>query len=102
MPDRPFELDQTGTVARVRLRGTSVLPAWNMQIDTTADCRGSTLRDTIDWIWLMICAPTRTVSMDKCGRAACPPLPSISMVSGSAAAMIGPGRIANSPIGRPG
>ena len=25
MPDRPFELDQTGTVARVRLRGTSVL-----------------------------------------------------------------------------
>ena len=25
MPDRPFELDQTGTVARVRLRGTAVL-----------------------------------------------------------------------------
>ncbi len=25
MPDRPFELDQTGTVAQVRLRGTSVL-----------------------------------------------------------------------------
>ncbi|HEY2277701.1 MAG TPA: NAD-dependent malic enzyme, partial [Streptosporangiaceae bacterium] len=25
MPDRPFELDQTGTVARVRLRGSAVL-----------------------------------------------------------------------------
>ena len=37
----------------------SVVPAWNMQIDTTAASSGSTLRDTIDWIWLTICAPTR-------------------------------------------
>ena len=26
----------------------SVWPAWNMQTDTTADSKGSTLRDTID------------------------------------------------------
>ena len=58
----------------------SVLPAWNMQIDTTADFSGSTLRDTIDWMLLMICAPTSTVSMPRCGRAAWPPTPSMSMV----------------------
>ena len=41
----------------------SVWPAWNMQIDTTAAFSGSTLRATIDWIWLTICAPTSTVSI---------------------------------------
>ena len=80
----------------------SVEPAWNMQIEITAECSGSTLRETIDWIWLMIWAPTSTVSTEKCGRAACPPRPSISMVRRSAAAISGPGRSANSPTGRPG
>ena len=31
---------------------------------STADCSGSTLRATIDWIWLMIWAPTSTVSIE--------------------------------------
>ena len=80
----------------------SVVPAWNMQIDTTADFSGSTLRDTIDWMLLMIWAPTRTVSIDRCGRAAWPPMPSMSIVTMSADAIAGPGRMPNWPTGRPG
>ena len=38
----------------------------------------------------------------RCGFAACEPSPSISMTMRSAAASSGPGRIANSPTGRPG
>ena len=71
-------------------------------IDTTADFSGSTLRDTIDWMALMICAPTSTVSMPRCGRAAWPPTPSMSMVTQSAAAIIGPARMPNCPTGMPG
>ncbi len=80
----------------------SVVPAWNTQIETTADSSGSTLRDTIDWIWLTICAPTRTVSTESCGRAAWPPTPSMSIVTVSAEAIVGPGRMPNRPSGSPG
>ena len=48
-------------------------------VEITAASSGSTLRATIDWIWLMICAPTSTLSIDTCGRAAWPPSPSMSM-----------------------
>ena len=78
------------------------LPAWNSQIEITADSSGSTLRDTIDCKAVISCAPTRTESMHMCGRAAWPPSPSIWMSMASVAAMIGPGRIANEPTGIPG
>jgi hypothetical protein len=80
----------------------SAEPARNTVIEITAACTGSTLRDTIDWIWLMICAPTRIGSTVMCGRAACPPRPSISIVSRSADAICGPGRSPNWPSGSPG
>ena len=41
---------------------------------------GSTLRETIDCSAVTICAPTRIGSIAVCGRAACPPTPSISDV----------------------
>src|SRR4029079_718472 len=50
----------------------------------------------------MIWAPTSTVWTEICGRAACPPRPSISMVRRSAAAIRGAGRSPNCPTGRPG
>ena len=55
------------------------LPAWNSQIEITADSSGSTLRDTIDCSAVISCEPTRTESMQMCGRAAWPPSPSILM-----------------------
>src|SRR5215475_3808469 len=80
----------------------SVLPAWNVEIETTAESTGSTLRDTIVWIWLTMCAPITIGSTTRCGRAAWPPTPSMRIVMRSAAAMIGPWRMANWPTGRPG
>ncbi len=80
----------------------SALPAWNVQIDTTAASTGSTLRDTIDCSALTICAPTRIGSIAMWGRAAWPPTPSISTVRLSVAAMTGPLRIENAPSGSPG
>ena len=50
----------------------------------------------------MICAPTRIVSIDRCGRAAWPPRPSMSIVTMSADAIVGPGRMPNWPTGMPG
>ena len=47
-------------------------------------------------------AATTTVSTHSCGRAAWPPLPSSVIVKRSAAAIIGPGRMAKAPTGMPG
>ena len=46
---------------------------------------------------MMVCAATTTGSMPSCGRAACEPLPVISIVNLSHAASIGPAQIANLP-----
>ena len=72
------------------------------QIEITAESKGSTLRETICCSAVINWAPTITESRHLCGRAACPPRPSISMSIASVAAMIGPERVANEPTGRPG
>ena len=46
--------------------------------------------------------PMTIGSIVRCGIAAWPPLPVTVMVNSAVAAMIGPGRIANWPTGRPG
>ena len=52
---------------------------------------------------LMICAPTSTVSIVACGRAACPPLPSISMIKAVGGRHHGPRPEArNAPTGEAG
>jgi len=80
----------------------SAEPAWNWQIEMRPDLIGSTLRDTIDCNAVITCAPTRTESMQICGRAAWPPSPMILMSASSVAAITGPERIANEPTGIPG
>ena len=92
-------MPRSSAVCGITLRA---LPAWNSQIEITADSSGSTVRDTIDCSAVMSCEPTSTESMHLCGRAAWPPSPSILMSISSVAAMIGPGRIANEPTGMPG
>ena len=72
-----------------------------MQMEMTADFRGSTLRETIECSPVTIWEPTITGSTHSCGRAACPPLPVMSMMMPSAAASSGPGRMANWPPGCP-
>jgi hypothetical protein len=80
----------------------NVSPALIMHTETTADSRGSTLRAAMDCSAVTTWLATRIVSMHSCGRAAWPPLPSMVMTKRSAAAIIGPGRMANEPTGMPG
>jgi hypothetical protein len=63
---------------------------------------GETLRETIDCAAVMMWPATSTGSIDWCGCAPWPPLPSMSIVTRSAAAIIGPGRTAIFPTGSPG
>ncbi len=80
----------------------SASPEWNMQIETTPDWIGSTLRATMDCRAVTMWEATSTVSMHSCGRAAWPPLPVTSIAMWSLAASIGPERMANCPTGMPG
>lgn len=77
-------------------------PASSAQTETTADCTGSRLRDTMLCRAMMTWLATSTLSTAFCGRAACPPRPSIVTVKRSVEAMIGPGRIAKVPTAMPG
>jgi hypothetical protein len=79
-----------------------VSPALKLHTDRTADSSGSTLRATIDCRATTTCAAASRVSTHLFGCAACRPLPSTVIVKRSAAAMIGPGRIAKWPDRMPG
>ena len=72
-------------------------PARTMQVETTTASSGSMVREAIVCSAMMVCAATTTGSMPSCGRAACEPLPVISIVNLSHAASIGPAQIANLP-----
>ena len=78
------------------------VPALNWVIEMTLESKGSTLREVMVCKAVTICAPTMTGSMQRCGIAPWPPLPSIVIVISSAAAISGPLRIANEPTGEPG
>ena len=77
-------------------------PAWNTPTVTTADCSGSTLRDTIDCSAMTMLEPATIGSALKCGIAACPPLPRTAMTTRSAEASAAPLRKASVPTGCPG
>ena len=77
-------------------------PALKVVTEMTADSTGSTLRETTDWRAVMMCAPTSVVSMQRCGLAAWPPRPSMSITKISAAAIMEPLRSENWPKGMPG
>jgi hypothetical protein len=79
-----------------------VSPARTLHTETTADASGSTVRATTVCRAVMTWLATTTGSMQSCGRAAWPPLPSMVSVKRSAAAIMGPGRIAKVPTGMPG
>ncbi len=72
-------------------------PARTMQVDTTTASSGSMVREAMVCSAVMMWAATTTVSMPSCGRAACEPLPVISIVNLSHAASMGPAQIANLP-----
>ena len=75
------------------------VPAWNWQVDSTAESSGSTRRATSVCNASTICAPTTTGSMARCGRAAWPPLPAIRMTKSSVLAQTWPGMAVIWPIG---
>ncbi len=77
-------------------------PAFTVQTETTTESSGSALRDAMVCRAVITWAEMTTGSMQSCGRAAWPPLPSMVIVKRSAAAIMAPGRMANWPTGTPG
>ncbi len=80
-------------------RMLSMSPAVKRATETTQESSGSTLRETIVCSAVTICAPATMTSMQLCGKAAWPPLPSSLTTKKSADAIAAPLRSEISPTG---
>mmetsp|Transcript_20060 Transcript_20060/g.29537 ORF Transcript_20060/g.29537 Transcript_20060/m.29537 type:complete len:117 (-) Transcript_20060:244-594(-) len=67
-------------------------PPFTAEMEHTADSKGLIVRDTSVCRFMMMDDAVTIGSMALCGIAACPPIPDISIVNRSPAAMSAPGR----------